>query len=305
MAKTDVKDDTYETGLNTEKSETEIDSELLLDDKEFAGHMLGKDDLSNADMTLTLKNLLKLTYYPVAIKFFFDHKELDEFKKSKKYKVASKPLTFCHYSATSRQKGEILLGEKRKLGCSNARYIFGYKDFDEREVKSHLKYTRDKDQAEKFVKSKSRLERAPIAYVTAPLHKVNFKPDVVHIICNVLQSYHLSNDYASALDMHPIRPNFTMNSAACGGAVWAYNNNKINIMPMCSGSYTSGKTEQGEINVFIPGGQIEPVVKRLLERVKEYGGASFPRTGETYPGSDICKLCPLLSFKEEKEESEG
>lgn len=76
-------------------------------------------------------------------------------------------------------------------------------------------------------------------------------------------------------------------------------------MPMCSGSFTSGKTEQGEINVFIPGGQIETVVKRLLERVKEYGGASFSRTGETYPGSDICKLCPLLTFKEGKEETRG
>lgn len=305
MEKTDVKEDTYETGLSTEKSETEIDSQLLLDDRGFAEQMLEKEELSNADMTLTLRNLLKLKYYPVAIKYFFDQKELDEFKENYDYKVASKPLTFCHYSATSRQKGEILLGGKKKLGCSNARYIFNYKDFDEREIKSHLKYTRDKEQAEKFVKSKSRLEKPPIAYATAPLHKVRFEPDVVHIICDVLQAYHLSNDYASALDMHPIRPNFTMNSAACGGGVWAYNNNKINILPMCSGSYTSGKTEQGEINVFIPGGQIEPVVKRLLERVKEYGGASFPRTGETYPGSDICKLCPLLSFKEEKEETEG
>lgn len=305
MARADVKEERDAEMSRDVGTEAGVRSDLLLDDREFAEHMLEKEELSNADITLTLRNLLKLKYYPVAIKFFFDQKELDEFKENYRYKIASKPLTFCHYSATSRQKGEVLLGEKRKLGCSNARYVFGYKDFDEREVKSHLKYTKDKEQAEKFVKSKARLKKAPIAYLTAPLHKLSFEPDVVHIICDVLQAYHLSNDYASALDMHPIRPNFTMNSAACGGAVWAYNNNTINIMPMCSGSYTSGKTEQGEINVFIPGGQIELVVKRLLERVKEYGGASFPRTGETYPGSDICKLCPLLTFKEEKEETEG
>jgi len=288
-----------------EHPKIEIDSELLLDDTAFAEYMLEKNKLNNADIVLVLKDLLKLKYYPVAIKFFFDEKEFAEFKKNGNYKVPTKPLTFCHYSSASRLKGEVLLGSKNKLGCSNAKYVFGLKEFDAMEIKTHMKYARDEEQAEKFIKSKPRFSRPPIAFVTAPLHKAIFEPDIIHIICDVLQSYHIYNDYASAFDVHPIRPNFMINSAACGGSVWSYNNSTINIVPMCSGSYTSGKTEQGEINVFIPGDQIEEVVKRLLERTIDQGGASFPRTGETYPGYDVCKLCPLLIFKEDTRRETG
>ncbi len=276
-----------------------INSELVLDDKTFAETMLSKE-LTKADMVFILRNLLRLKYYPVAVKFFYDEGELEEFKRSTRYKMGRLPYTFCHFSACSRQRGEVLLGYKRDLGCSNARYIFGWKKFDGNEIKSHLKYTRDEKQAEKFIKTKPRLPEGLLAFATAPLHKATFEPDVIHIICDVLQSYHIYNDYASAMDVHPIRPNFMMNSAVCGGCAWTYLNKTINIVPMCSGSYTSGKTEQGEINVYIPWEHFEAMIRRLLERTAKYGGASFPRTGETYPGFDICKLCNFLIFREPK-----
>jgi hypothetical protein len=52
------------------------------------------------------------------------------------------------------------------------------------------------------------------------------------------------------------------------------------------------KTEQGEINRVWPGGHLEATVRWMLKRTVRCGGVSFPRTGETYPGFDICKLCP-------------
>ncbi|MFN3383591.1 MAG: DUF169 domain-containing protein [Archaeoglobaceae archaeon] len=277
-----------------------LDTEILLDDAKFAKFMLEKGELSNADMVFALRNLLRLKYYPVAIKFFYNEAEIEEFKQNHEYLVACHPFTFCHFSAASRQRGDVLFGEKKTLGCSNARYLFSWKEFDEGEVKSHLKYARNKEQAEKFVKTKPRLLNGLLAFATAPLHKAKFKVDVVHIICDVLQSYHIYNDYASAMDVHPITPNFMMNSAVCGGAVWTFNNKTINVVPMCSGSYTAGKTEQGEINVFIPGEHFKAFVIRLLERTVEQNGASFPRTGETYPGFNVCKLCPFLTFKKEE-----
>ncbi|MDP3029404.1 MAG: hypothetical protein Q8O04_07895, partial [Deltaproteobacteria bacterium] len=73
-----------------------------------------------------------------------------------------------------------------------------------------------------------------------------------------------------------------------------------NITPMCSGSYTSGKTEQGEINWIWPGDQLEQTVRWTLERTVRDGGASYPRTGETYPGFNMCKLCPFLFWKKPK-----
>ncbi|MEM3146274.1 MAG: DUF169 domain-containing protein, partial [Archaeoglobaceae archaeon] len=103
-----------------------IDSEILLDDVRFAKAMLEKEKLSNADMVFALRNLLKLKYYPVAIKFFYDESEIEEFKQNHDYLVACHPYTFCHFSAASRQRGDILFGDKKTTGCSNARYLFGW-----------------------------------------------------------------------------------------------------------------------------------------------------------------------------------
>ncbi len=58
--------------------------------------------------------------------------------------------------------------------------------------------------------------------------------------------------------------------------------------------------ERGELNVFIPGDQIEAVVDRLSARINKTGGSSVTRPGEPFPGSDICKNCPQILFREGK-----
>ncbi len=271
-----------------------IDTLELLDDVAFAKAMLAKKSLSNADLVFSLRNLLRMKYYPVAVKFFFSQEELDAFKKKTEYKVSAHPFTFCHYLAASRQRGDILLSPEKGLGCTNAKYIFGWKGLDEGEIKSHLKYTKDLAQAEKFVKLKKRLPENLLAFATAPLHKAPYKPDVIHGMSDVLQAYHLGNDWSTAMDIQPFEMSMTMNSSACHGVTAVYLTGKPNITPMCSGSYTAGKTEQGEINWIWPGDQLEPTVRWMLERTVRDSGPSFPRTGETYPGFNMCKLCPFL-----------
>jgi hypothetical protein len=98
----------------------------------------------------------------------------------------------------------------------------------------------------------------------------------------------------------------TMNSSVCHGLVACYVTRKPNITPMCSSSYTAGKTEQGEINWIFPGDQLKRTVEWMLERTIRHGGVSYPRTGETYPGFDVCKLCPYLVWRtpKDKEKSE-
>ena len=277
-----------------------IDTSLLLDDIKFAKEMLKKDKFSNSDMVFILRNIYKFKYYPVAVKYFYKDEEIEEFKKNNDYEIALKPLTFCHYVAASRQEGHILFSEKDKLGCSNAKFVLGWKEFDDSEIKGHLKYTKNKEQAIRFVKTKKRLEPGLKAFATAPLHKANFEPDVIHMICDVLQSYHIGNDWDAAFDTHPFEMIMTMNSSVCHGCVYTYVTQKPNITQMCSGSYTSGKTEQGEINVIMPYSHLEPTLKWTLERIIRDGGASYPRTGHTYPGYDVCKLCPFLIFKKGK-----
>jgi uncharacterized protein (DUF169 family) len=278
-----------------------MDSKTILDDAAFSRSMLGKKELSNADLVLALRNLLRMKYYPVAVKFFFSREELDSLRQNTEYRISAHPFTFCHYLAASRQRGDILLMEAKGLGCSNAKYVFGWREFDESEIKTHLKYAKDRDQAERIAGKKKRLQQGLLAVATAPLHKAPFKPDVIHGMCDVLQSYHLGNDWSAAMDIFPFEMTMNVNSSACLGTVSVFLAGKPNITPMCSGSYTAGKTEQGELNWIWPGDQLEPTVRWMLERTARDGGASYPRTGETYPGFNICKLCPFLAWTKPKE----
>ena len=283
-----------------------IDTQMYMDDSELAKQLLdnaknNSGKLSKSDIVFGLRNLLKMKYYPVAVKFFFDDKELEEFKKNNEYKVALRPYTFCHFVAASRQRGDILLGTKDKLGCSNAKYVMGWKELDDNEIKSHLKYTKSWEQAEKFVKTKKRLPSGLLAFATAPFNRAPFEPDVIHGMCDPLQSYHLGNDWCAAFDTHPFNMIMTMNSSICHGCVQCYVTHQPNITQMCSSSKTAGKTEQGEVNYVWPGDQLEPTFHWTLERTVRDGGVSFPRTGETYPGFDICKLCTFLAFTKPKE----
>ena len=87
-----------------------IETEIFLDDAKFAGAMLEKGDLSNADIVFSLRNLLRMKYYPVAVKFFYSNDELEDFKKNTDYyKIGLHPYTVCHAVAASRQRGDVIL----------------------------------------------------------------------------------------------------------------------------------------------------------------------------------------------------
>ncbi|MBF0519361.1 MAG: DUF169 domain-containing protein [Nitrospirae bacterium] len=251
--------------------------------------------MDNREIQHILMDELRLMHYPIAVKFIFNDKELDDFKNNATYHVPVHPITFCQFEIGPRMKGQTVLGTKETLGCASAQFMFGWKPLDEAEVKAHLKYTRDMEQAERFIKTKSRLPYSELkAFVVSPLSDSYFAPDVVHFYCDNMQAYHLVVDYMAAMDVHPLRPSLTMNSSACGGCVFSYNENTLNMLTACSGSYNSGKTERGEINVMIPGGHIERVTQRLLERKKQSGSASVTRPGDIFPGADVCKNCPLI-----------
>ena len=289
-------DKTIETEITND-----IDFDLYLDDVALAKRILAAADknggkISDAGIVFALRNILKMKYYPVAVKYFFDAPELEDFTARSEYKVSLHPVTFCAYVAASRQRGDVLLGTVDKVGCANAKYVMRWKELDEAEIKSHLKYTKNRAQAERFVKTKKRLSEEPLAFATAPLHKAPFQPDLIHGMCDTLQSYHLANDWDAVHDTHPFEMVMTMNASICHGCVQCYVMGKFNGTQMCSGSYTAGKTEQGEINWIMPYAQMEPTVHWMLERTIRDGGVSFPRTGETYPGFDVCKLCPFLTF---------
>lgn len=255
--------------------------------------------LSYAAMQDTLMRELRLMHYPIAVKYFFEQADLEEFQaNANNVFTPAKPISFCQWEIAARMKGQTVLAQKNHLGCRNAAYVFGWRSFDTSEVKSHAKYTRDLAQAERFVLSKPRFpEGELLAIAVSPLADTYFPPDTVHFYVDNMQAYHLASDYMAALDVHPLRPAITMNSSACGGNVYTHLEQTLNMVPACSGSYNAGKTERGEVNVMIPGAHIGPVVERLQSRREATGGSSVTRPGDPFPGADVCKNCPLIAFK--------
>lgn len=255
-----------------------------------------------AAMQELLMRELRLMHYPVAVTYFFDQASLDAFRKDQPHYSPVKALTFCQAEIGARMEGITVLVEKDRLGCTNAQFVMGWKGMDEAEVKSHAKYCADLEQAKRFVESKPRLpEGRLLAVAVGPLALAAGVPDVVHFYCDNMQAYHLVDDWMATRNVHPFRPSMSINSAACGGCVYTYNSGLANISLACSGSYNAGKTERGELNVFIPGADLEAMAARLRQRVAEKGGASLTRLGEPFPGADICKNCPLIVFKKEGE----
>lgn len=265
--------------------------------------MNGEFKMTEKEMTFAeaqelLERLLKLDYHPVAIKFFKSEEEAAQHKADKR--MAAK-VTFCQFTAASRMANHTLKGTKDNILCNNCLTCFGYNEPSEEEALGHLKYAVDPEFAREVLATKPRLRLGEItSFMTSPLAKTPVEPDVVMFVCNPLQAYHILNDYIGAYKVHPLQFNHTVNSAVCGGAVWTYLNHKPNMNTMCAGSYTSGKTEKGEVNVFIPGDQILGVAKQLAHRTEVFNGASFPYTGTEWPGLDVCKKCPMIRFKDEE-----
>jgi len=242
------------------------------------------------------ERLLKLDYHPVAVKFFRSESEYNTYPASVR---PTAKITFCQFTAASRMGNHILKGTADNIMCENCLTTFGYRAPSDEEAMDHFKYVVDAEFVKQVLATKPRLPLGEIyGFGTAPLAKTPVDPDVVMFVCNAFQAYHILDDYIGAFHVHPLHFYHTVNSAVCGGVVWSYLNQKPEMNTMCSGSYTSGKTEKGEVNVFIPGTQILGVARQLARRTEMSGGASILNANNEWPGLDVCKKCPMVRFKE-------
>ncbi|MDO5535993.1 MAG: DUF169 domain-containing protein [Desulfovibrionaceae bacterium] len=255
-------------------------------------------DLTWACMERLLMDNLRLYHHPLGVTFLFSDEEVAAFRAECVCEVPAKPLTYCQWELGARMQGRTVLGTADRLFCTNAQCSFGWREIDDGEVRSQLKYCRDEEQARRFLESKPRMPMGALkAVAVAPLGACRRPPHVVRVLCDAMQAYHLAVDYMAAMDVHPLPTQLLMSSSSCGGSVWCWQSGTFNFSTPCSGSYNAGKMERGETNVFIPGGHLQPLVRRMLERVGRCGSAAITRPGDFFPGGDICKNCPLILFK--------
>ncbi len=240
---------------------------------------------------------LRLMHAPVGMRFFFSQEQLEEFKATNSYYSPVKPLTFCQAELGARMEGLPVLLEMDKLWCQGARFVFALREIEDNDIKLHGKFCTDANQARHFVEAKPRFDKSLTAAVLSPLSLQSAPPDIIHFCCDNMQAYHILNDWMAIRNIHPLRPALYVNSAICGGSVFAFIEKQANLTLACAGSYNSGKMERGEINVMIPGGDIEAMTLRMQQRLKETGGISLTRLGHPFPGADICQNCPLITFR--------
>jgi len=265
---------------------------LLLDLKTLTE----KETLTYPEMADAMEYLYKLQYHPVAIKFFWDEAAYDQFKADK---VPGPKQTVCQIVLPSRMGDSIVKATEDNLMCGNAKTCFGFRDPSDQEVDGHVKYTDDWDLAKECLWAKPMLPKGLKGFASAPLGRTDFEPDVIFLVVDPLQAYHIMNDYIGAKRVPKLTFNHTVNSAVCGGMAYTYNEQKPNMNTMCAGSYTSGKTERGEVNVFIPGKDIAALAKQLVRRTAKYSGATMVGSGGVdFPGLDVCKQCPMVRFKD-------
>ncbi len=244
---------------------------------------------------------LRLYHHPVAVTFLFTDTEREAFAHDfPEHVIPARPLTYCQWELAARMQGRVVLGSRDRLSCTNAQISFGWRPVDEREIHSQLKYCRDEEQTRRFLEARPCLEQGSLkAVAVQPLGSCRATPHVVRFLCDSLQAYHLAVDYMASMDTHPLRTALLMSSSSCGGSVWCMQNASFNIMTPCPGAYNAGKMERGEINIFIPGFQLEGVVTRMREREARYGSVSVTSPGDCFPGADICKNCPLIRFRQD------
>lgn len=242
---------------------------------------------------------IRLDFDPVGIRFVEDECEAEALPVTHRAKAR---LTYCQFLTAVRQERFALFMPPEKCLCNNARPVFGFRELEkETDTRLHMKYLTDQEVAWRASQEKARFESGVCKGIyMAPLDmfdRIGNGPDLVFMVCTPYQAYHILNDYMGGQK----RPNLTFfhtpNSSVCAGSVYAYNNKTANMTTMCAGSKTSGKTEMGFVNLFIPGEHFKDTMAQMKMRC-EKGGPSVLGDGyKPWPGLDVCKGCPMFKFE--------
>ncbi|MCP4690263.1 MAG: DUF169 domain-containing protein [Desulfobacterales bacterium] len=242
---------------------------------------------------------VRLDFDPVGVRFVSDEDEIEKLPVSHKAKAR---LTYCQFLTAVRQERFAVFMEAKKCLCENAAPVFGFRELEkEADAKRHLKYLVDPDTSWRAPREKAKLELGKCKGIyMAPLDwfdKMEYAPDLVFIMGTPYQAYHLLNDYMGSRKLPNLSFFHTPNSAVCAGGVYAYNNKTANMTTMCAGSKTSGKTEMGYVNLFIPGEHFLSMVDQQKMRCEKGGPSVLGKGYKPWPGLDACKGCPLFKFE--------
>ncbi len=246
--------------------------------------MMSWEEISNL-----LLRTLRLYHDPVAIFFL---KSQEEFQPES---YPKRKLSICQYLAHVREVGESLLLTPEGLHCQTAAFVVGF-PFKEKNVKASLYKFLQTEAAERLYQERARLPEGAFAgFGFAPLAKAYRQPELVFFVVDALQASHLLDFYLYASGKAEVSFPHYPNAAVCGTMVKAYLEDRPLLALPCPGAFSSGKMDRGELLLVFPWSAFEITVELLRKKAQE-GQVSF-LGGPRLVGEDICRNCPLISFR--------
>ncbi len=243
---------------------------------------------------------LRLYHYPVGL-FFEKEGGVDDPGVAPQV-VPRNSLSFCQFLVMAREVGHSVEVTPDKLGCSTAADVFGFKQEEERAVKT-LRYYLGK-RAEDFYHQRPRFSPGEVRAIgLAPLSRCRREPDAVVMVTDTLQCAHMLDFFIKGSGLTHLDLSHKVNGAACANTVEALISGAPQVALPCPGAFTSGKVERGELFLAFGWEEFQIMMSVLSKRARR--GVVSLLGGESLVGNDVCRNCPRIRFDKVEGPSPG
>ena len=221
----------------------------------------------------SLTNLLKLKYYPVAVKLFKNTGEIP--KEARKPRVK---ITVCQFVSLAKTYGRILYGTAEDIACAYGISNLGFKELPE-DIRSGERsvyiYAENREATKTIIEKIPRIEAGKFkAFVVAPLQETPVDPDIVLVSGNPAQITRLilgitwKEKFNGRLFFSS-----SAHSGICGDSIAAtYNLNSPHLGIPCYGARSFALFQDDELVMGIPAKDLEDVVDGLTKTHEAYLG---------------------------------
>ncbi|MEO0090944.1 MAG: DUF169 domain-containing protein [candidate division WOR-3 bacterium] len=210
------------------------------------------------------KEILSLKLLPVGVKFL-------QKEESTKGEFLAKKLTFCQFVHGASQERCLFKITKENLGCASAQFVFGFREYNEKDIDHHLRqFTFSKESAKKLIEIKPKL---PINQFTGLLvGDINSftpdKPDVVILIIDSAQALPLIEAYTTAYEKDITFCNGVSSAVCSYGVVFAYQTKKPNLTIPCVGAKRYGLFQDHQLVFSLPWEVAQEIKNQLIRFAK-------------------------------------
>lgn len=247
-----------------------------------------KTEMDYKKMSKSMKSLLKLSGYPVAVKFLTKKSEIPE---------DAETLTknrYCQALMKARNgKNVILTGEE--MNCPAAASAFGFRPLPEKLKSGNgligFGIVSDPEVGKRMFEGMSRLEEKSISAIHLfPLEKANEDPDVIIVEDDPEKLMWIALAYLHSTGGERIESSTAILQATCvDSTIIPFLENRINLSYGCYGCRDATDLTEKEAVIGFPGSYLSPIMehltylsKKAIPRSRDKGALKTLKKHENY-----------------------